>query len=118
MRLKGCIAAKGLTQREFGQRLKVSESAVSNWISGRQAPDLHRVPLIARTLGLSADELLEGLAVDAARELADDAARSGAHYDRAADAIESLGADPQRMKRVLRAIVRALEEAGCPESGP
>ena len=47
-----------LTQDELAQRLSVTSQAVSRWECGVSLPDITMVPLIARTLFASADELL------------------------------------------------------------
>lgn len=58
-RLRRYWTQTGLSQKEFGERLGVSESTISNWLSGKQAPDLHRLVAIATVLGVSTDELLQ-----------------------------------------------------------
>lgn len=52
--------AKGLTQRELGDMLYVSDKTVSRWENDECAPDLYLVPTIADIFGISADELLRG----------------------------------------------------------
>ena len=47
-----------LTQDELAQKLSVTSQAVSRWECGVSLPDITMVPLIARTLFASADELL------------------------------------------------------------
>lgn len=47
-----------LTQEELAQKLSVTSQAVSRWECGLSLPDISMVPLIARTLFASADELL------------------------------------------------------------
>lgn len=48
----------GLTQRELAGVLHVTESAVSKWERGLSYPDVTMVPELARTLGVSSDELI------------------------------------------------------------
>lgn len=50
--------ASGLTQRDLAIRLHVTESAVSKWERGLSYPDITVVPALARTLGVSGDELM------------------------------------------------------------
>ena len=52
--------AKGLTQRELGDMLYVSDKTVSRWENDECAPDLNLLPAIADIFGISVDELLRG----------------------------------------------------------
>lgn len=52
--------ALGLTQKELAERLMVSDKAVSKWETGAGYPELTLLPLLAETLGITADELLAG----------------------------------------------------------
>lgn len=52
--------ANGLTQRELGERLNVSDKAVSRWERDECAPDLTLIPVIAEIFGITSDELLRG----------------------------------------------------------
>lgn len=44
---------KGLTQKEFGEKLCVSDKIISKW-------ELSRYPILAKALELSYEELLDG----------------------------------------------------------
>ena len=50
----------GLTQIQLAERLNVSNRAVSKWENGDGFPDITLLPAIARTLGITIDELLTG----------------------------------------------------------
>ncbi len=52
--------AKGLTQRELGEMLFVSDKTVSRWECDEALPELALVPLIADIFEITADELLRG----------------------------------------------------------
>lgn len=52
--------AKGMTQRELGEQLFVSDKTVSRWERDECTPDLSLIPLIADLFGVTADELLRG----------------------------------------------------------
>ena len=45
------------TQEELAARLGVSGQAVSKWETGQSLPDISQVPMLARTLGVTTDEL-------------------------------------------------------------
>lgn len=51
---------KGMTQEELASKLGVSSQAVSKWENDASCPDIGLLPLLCRTLGISADELLSG----------------------------------------------------------
>lgn len=52
--------AAGMTQRELGERLFVSDKTVSRWERDECTPDLSLIPMIADLFGVTADELLRG----------------------------------------------------------
>ena len=49
---------RDMTQEQLSEYLRVSVSAVSQWESGKTAPDLSAIPAICNLFGISADELL------------------------------------------------------------
>ena len=51
---------KELKQDELAEKLGVSPQAVSKWENDQTCPDISLLPLLARTLGVSVDELLSG----------------------------------------------------------
>ena len=51
---------KGWSQAELAERLGVTNKAVSRWETGRGYPDVELLPLVARELGITISELLEG----------------------------------------------------------
>ena len=64
-KLTGSIISKkrkelGLTQIQLAERLNVSNRAVSKWENGDGFPDITLLPAIARTLGITIDDLLTG----------------------------------------------------------
>ncbi|MFD1410654.1 helix-turn-helix domain-containing protein [Lapidilactobacillus gannanensis] len=57
-RIKQARNDKNLTQQELAERINISRSAVSNWESGRNYPDLDSIVLLSDSLNLSLDQLL------------------------------------------------------------
>lgn len=52
--------AHGMTQRELGDRLFVSDKTVSRWECDECTPELSLIPAIAEIFGITTDELLRG----------------------------------------------------------
>ena len=52
--------ANGMTQRELGERLFVSDKTVSRWERDECVPDLALIPAIAEIFDVTADELIRG----------------------------------------------------------
>lgn len=52
--------AKGLTQKELGEALGLSDKAVSKWENGRSMPDLAVMDDLCKLLDISINELLSG----------------------------------------------------------
>ena len=51
---------KELKQDDLAEKLGVSAQAVSKWENDQTCPDISLLPLLAKTLGVSVDELLSG----------------------------------------------------------
>ncbi len=51
---------KKLTQDELAEKLGISPQAVSKWENDQTCPDISLLPLLAKILGVSVDELLSG----------------------------------------------------------
>lgn len=49
----------GLTQEELAERLSVTQGAVSQWEQGAASPSIDKLPLLAKLLNCSVDELFE-----------------------------------------------------------
>lgn len=58
--LRTALAARDITQAELAARLHVSEGTISHWISGRHRPSIDRLKEIARLVGMTFSELVEG----------------------------------------------------------
>ena len=52
--------ANGMTQKEFGEKLLVSDKTVSRWECDECTPELSLIPTIAEIFGITTDELLRG----------------------------------------------------------
>lgn len=52
--------ANGLTQKQFAEKLNVSDKAVSRWERDECAPDLSLIPVLAEIYGVTTDEILRG----------------------------------------------------------
>ena len=52
--------ANGMTQKELGDKLFVSDKTVSRWECDECAPELSLIPSIAEIFGITTDELLRG----------------------------------------------------------
>lgn len=52
--------ANGMTQKELGERLFVSDKTVSRWECDETTPELSLLPIIAELFGITVDELLRG----------------------------------------------------------
>lgn len=52
--------ASGMTQKELGDRLYVSDKTVSRWERDECTPELALIPVIAEIFGITTDELLRG----------------------------------------------------------
>ncbi len=61
--------SKGLSQAELGNKLNVTNKAVSRWETGRGLPDSSLLLLLAKELGVTVDEILRGEFVTSEAEL-------------------------------------------------
>lgn len=52
--------ANGMTQKELGEKLYVSDKTVSRWERDECTPELSLIPVIAEIFGITTDELLRG----------------------------------------------------------
>lgn len=87
-RLLQAIRRRGLTQREFAERVHVTEGAVSRWVNGESDTDLPLLPSFPKILGVTLDWLL------------------GADAQQPADV-------PVVNARAVKRLIRALREAGA-----
>lgn len=61
--IKRLREGKGLTQAELGERIGVSDKAVSKWETAKGLPDISLMEPLSKALGVSVMELLSGNAV-------------------------------------------------------
>ena len=64
--------ANGMTQKELGEKLFVSDKTVSRWECDECTPELSLIPSIAEIFGISTDKLLRGERNNPDRETASD----------------------------------------------
>lgn len=51
------LSLQGISQKELAERLGVSQSAVTNWIKGKNSPDIEAVAQICQVLRISVSDL-------------------------------------------------------------
>ena len=49
---------QGMTQKELADKLNITDKAVSKWERGLTCPDINTIPILAKTLGITSEELL------------------------------------------------------------
>lgn len=59
----------GMTQKELGIQLGVSDKTISHWERDESLPDVSMIPLIADVFGISCDELLKGERAEIKKDL-------------------------------------------------
>lgn len=59
MRLKEVREAAGLTQVSLGEIVGVEQHTISQWESGHRTPRADKLPLLAKVLGCTIDDLFE-----------------------------------------------------------
>lgn len=57
-----CRKKAGLSQEALAERIGVSRQAISKWETGEASPEISKLPLLARTFGVTADWLLDDTA--------------------------------------------------------
>lgn len=55
--LKYYLELRGISQKELAIRLSISQSAVTNWITGKNSPDIDMVAEICKVLNISIVDL-------------------------------------------------------------
>lgn len=58
-KLKNARKAAGMTQEELALQLSVSRQAITKWESGKGLPDIENLKVLAKTLDISIDYLLD-----------------------------------------------------------
>lgn len=54
-----CRKKAGLSQEALAEKIGVSRQAISKWETGEASPEITKLPLLARTFGVTADWLLD-----------------------------------------------------------
>lgn len=52
------LSLRGITQKELAERLGVSQAAVTNWVKGKNSPDIDVLADICEFLNISVSNLL------------------------------------------------------------
>ena len=86
--------SQGLSQEELGAQLHVSRQTISKWESGQSYPDFQRLVLLSDFFGLTLDELVRDVDVQAVR-----------HQNAQEAMLTSLYHDVDLGKRILRTYV-------------
>lgn len=58
-RLKQALEQKDISQKKFAIKMKISESAVSDYVNNRRLPNIILIEDFAKELGVSVDYLLD-----------------------------------------------------------
>lgn len=69
------LSLKKISQKQLAEKLRVSQSAVTNWIKGKNSPDIEAVAQICNILEISVTDLF-GVAPAALNPIAERAAAS------------------------------------------
>lgn len=59
--------SKNMTQKELAEKLNITDKAISKWERGIGYPEITMIPLLAKTLDVSINELMLGERVDSAQ---------------------------------------------------
>lgn len=73
-----CRKKAGLSQEALAEKIGVSRQAISKWETGEAAPEISKLPLLARTFDVTADWLLDDTAEPEADGTEADAPQGGA----------------------------------------
>lgn len=60
MRIRERMEARGILPVQLADAMSVSPGAVNKWVYGKANPSADKLPLLARVLGCSIDELFGG----------------------------------------------------------
>ena len=55
-----CRREKGLTQKQLADELNLSNKTISKWESGSGSPDISNLSEVAKVVGITVDELING----------------------------------------------------------
>ena len=102
---------KGLTQESFASEIGVSRQSVYKWESGQSYPDVEKLLKIARTFGVTVDDMLnDELDVDR-RGVMRPAEEVRAEEERIAKEAAKLEAEQAEQQKQLEAAIKAEKEA-------
>ena len=98
-----------LSQEEFAARLGVSRSAVANWESGNNSPDLENLLLIAERSGMMFEylALARGPVIYGAPTLAEEPARYGTISPQQVALLESFDAMSAKRRAALLELTKS-----------
>ena len=110
-----CRKQAGLSQEALAEKIGVSRQAISKWETGEAAPEISKLPLLARTFNVTADWLLDdeaGFEADETEEEASADAPAGAGSAPPAAANVPMQSYPSWMENLPGWIIRALKKYG------
>ena len=55
------LKARHMTQRELAAQIRVQEPTLSKWMTGQRQPSAYALLRISRVLGVSMEQLMEGI---------------------------------------------------------
>lgn len=101
-RLLALRQAHGLTQLQLAERTGISQRAISSYETQVSYPPIPAIPVLARALGVSIDELFGHKASKALRQPADRTPRA------LRKKIEQIAALPERDQRAVLRLINSL----------
>ena len=94
---------KGLTQKELGDRLFVSDKTISRWERDDCSPDISLLPTIAELFDVTTDELLRGERIDDKM-----LTNSDGVVDEPTTEQQSVGVEPQTEKKAGKSLFKSF----------
>jgi transcriptional regulator with XRE-family HTH domain len=94
---------KGLTQKELGDRLFVSDKTISRWERDDCSPDISLLPTIAELFDVTTDELLRGERIDEKMLTNSDGVVVEPSIEQ-----QSVGVEPQKEKKAGKSLFKSF----------
>lgn len=91
----------GMTQAELAERIGVTNKAISRWETGRGYPDIELIPDLAKILGVSISDLLNG-------EISENADKNVQAYESISDICVYAGTQRRKLSRLIVFLIAVL----------